>query len=202
MANSEDKGNFVAYMNRSKQAGDNKPAFTGRIETPGTKTEHRMALWSHEYTDPKTGEQRIAFNGRTQVSAYTDAPLGQIASIAKAASSGTILQGSLEIARGHIVMFENNAKDEPSKSGKERPDYYGYYNPHDGGPVVQIGAWARKDNYKNPMLSGATSYKPIDPEQDQAAASKEVDAMVKDGTVTKGVKGKGKSKRDDAGMSR
>lgn len=204
MAETNDKGNFVAYMNRNKQAGDNKPSFEGRIAIPGTETEHRMALWSHEYTDPKTGEQRIAFNGRTDLNAYTDAPCDQIASIAKAADSGTILQGSLEIARGQIVMFENNSKDEPSKTGNERPDYYGYYNPGNGSPIVQIGAWARKDKYQNPMLSGATSYKPIDPGQDQAAAKAKVNEMLKDGTVTQGTKAKGKdkSKGDDGGMSR
>lgn len=204
MADTNEKGNFVAYMNRNKQYGDSKPSFEGRISIPGTKTEHRIALWNHSYTDPKTGEQRVAFNGKAQVNAYTDAPTDQIASIAKAAGNDTILQGSLTIACGHVVMFENHAKNEPSKSGNERPDYYGYYHPHQGGPIVQIGAWARKDRFKNPMLSGVTSYKPTDPEQDQADAKAKVNEMIADGTVTKGTKskGKGKSKGDDAGMSR
>jgi hypothetical protein len=41
---------------------------------------------------------------------------------------------------------------------KNRPDYWGAYNPGNGEPVVRISAWAKKDRNQHAMLGGATSY--------------------------------------------
>ena len=47
-------GNFIAFMNRSKEPGDNKPTFDGRMAVPGGE-ELRFALWAHEFKKPEVG---------------------------------------------------------------------------------------------------------------------------------------------------
>lgn len=198
-------GNFVAYMNRAKNAGDNKPAFDGRIATPEGDTEHRFALWAHEYTDPKTGEVQVMFNGKTDAVAFTDDPMKQLSAIAKdsAAANKDVTQGSLKLSSGQLVLFPNGFKNDLPLPDKERPDYYGFYNPGDDKPVVRISAWARKDRYQHAMLSGATSHPlPGKTEAEQQNEETNLQDLVDSGAVTKGLKGKGRGKSKTEGASR
>src|SRR5690606_30663790 len=55
-----------------------------------------------------------------------------------------------------VVLFPNRFKEDAPE--KDRPDYWGAYNPGDGSTIVRVSAWMTKDRYKNAMLRGATSY--------------------------------------------
>ena len=71
--------NCIAFMNRTRQPGDNKPTFDGRIGIPGSVTEHRFALWAHECARPKASAMEIMFNGQIDAVTPGDAPLQQVA---------------------------------------------------------------------------------------------------------------------------
>lgn len=185
--NQQPRGNFIAFINRDKKQGDNRPAFDGRIATPGSEDERRHALWAHEYTNPKTGEMQIMFNGQAGNVATSASALDQIASLAVAGNDPQeAVVGNLNLAAGQIVMFPNGFKaDAPEK---DRPDYWGAYNPGNGEPVVRISAWAKKDRSGHAMLAGATSY-PI-PGKSEAAmqdAQPDLGQLVEQGVVTKGM---------------
>lgn len=156
MDNTTPQGNFVAFLVRDKEPGDRKPTFDGRLTIPGSDTETTIALWSHEYADPKTGEVKIMFNGRSDAISPSDTPIEQIAALTKAVDGASAEVGNLSLAARQLVLFPNRFKDDAPE--KQRPDYWGAYNPGHGQPVVRISAWLRKDRYKNAMISGATSY--------------------------------------------
>lgn len=191
------RGNFVAFMNRDKQAGDNKPAFDGRIAKPGADDEQRCALWSFEYTDKETGEILIGFNGRADGINTKAEAIDQIMGLLSAKSTGDVIElaGKLKLAPHQIVLFTNKKKAEASD--KDRPNFYGFHNPGDGSPVVSISAWARKDRNEHAMLSGSTQY-PIPGKSvaEQQAADAEVQRMVESGKVTRGMP---KAKSDGKG---
>ena len=196
MSQPDQRGNFVAYMNRSKQPGDKKPAFDGRIAIPGSDTERRFALWTYDYTDPKTGEQKLMFNGKTDTVAFTDTPNAQIAQLARTSEQSVMTQGNLDLAAGQIVMFPNDYQNEQPEN--DRPDYYGYFNPGDGSPVVRIGAWLTKDRYQHAMMSGATSYpRPNLTERDQQDAEGELQQLLDTGAVRKGFASSGQTSEQD-----
>lgn len=151
------RGNFIAFLNRDKQPGDNKPAFDGRLSVPGSDEELRLALWAHDYINPKTGEVQIMFNGQTGLASTTAAPMEQVAALLRQnpEQAGATL-GNVTLAARQVVLFPNGFKaDSPDK---DRPDYWGAFNPGDGSPLVRISAWAKKDRNHNAMLAGATSY--------------------------------------------
>ena len=199
MEQTQPHGNFVAFMNRQKQPGDNKPTFDGRLSLPDAESELRLALWSHEYTNPETGEVQIMFNGRTDAVVKGDAPMAQVAALTKGVSADDMaMVGNLDLSPRQVVLFPNKYKDD--EPDKERPDYWGAFNPGNGEPVVRISAWARKDRNQHAMLSGATSYPiPGKSEDEQQVAQDELKGLVESGAVTKGVK---KAKAKDAGVSR
>lgn len=182
------RGNFVAFMNRDKQAGDNKPAFDGRIAKPGADDEQRCALWSFEYTDKATGEVLMGFNGRADGINTKAEAIDQITALLGAKSTAEVIElaGNLKLAPHQIVLFTNKKKAEGA--GKDRPNFYGVYNPGDGSPVVSISAWARKDRNQHAMLSGGTQYpipgKSIADQQDMDA---EVERMVESGEISRGM---------------
>lgn len=190
-------GNFVAFMNRDKQPGDRRPAFDGRLSTPGAEDERRFALWVHEYTNPKTGEVLQMFNGEVgRVDAKASA-LDQIAALSKAAPGQEAAIGNLSLSPGQIVIFPNGFKAEAPD--KQRPDYWGAYNPGNGEPIVRISVWAKKDRNQNPMLTGATNYPlPGKSEAQQQDATPDLADMIEAGTVAKGMpkKAKGRSGRE------
>ena len=189
-------GNFIAFMNRDKQPGDNKPAFDGRLAIPGTEAEQRFALWAHEYRNPKTGEMQIMFNGQTSAVSTDAAPMEQVAALIKqapAAEKGDATFGNLTLAPRQIVLFPNGFKaDAPDK---DRPDYWGAYNPGNGEPVVRISVWAKKDRNQHAMLGGATSYPiPGRSEAEQQDAAPDLKALVDSGAVSQGMPAKGKGR--------
>ncbi len=182
------RGNFVAFLNRDKEPGDNKPIFDGRLARPGTEDAQRFALWPFEYTDKKTGEVHTGFNGQVSAIATTAAPMDQIAALLKQAPADAVVEmpGNLNLAPRQLVLFANPSKaDAPDK---KRPDLYGYFNPGDGTPIISISAWMGKDRYEHAMLSGATQYPmPGKTVAEQQAAAPDLADLMATGQVSKGM---------------
>lgn len=170
------------------------------MAVPGVEQERRFALWAHEYTNPKTGEVQFMFNCQTDAVVAGASAMEQVAALiqaAPAAGQGETTFGNLKLAPRQLVPFPNGVKaDAPDK---DRPDYWGAYNPGNGEPVVRISAWAKKDRNQHDMLGGATSYPiPGKSEAQQQEAAPELKQLVESGAVSKGMparKGKG---REDA----
>lgn len=181
------RGNFIAFFNRDKKQGDNRPAFDGRIATPGTEQERRLALWAHEYTNPKTGEVQVMFNGQADSITTSASALDQISYlVATPAGDQDATLGNLTLSAGQIVMFPNGFKNDAPE--KDRPDYWGAYNPGNGEPLVRISAWAKKDRNDHAMLTGATSYPiPGKSEADMQEAQGNLGQLLDTGAVTKGM---------------
>lgn len=178
-------GNFIAFMNRDKQPGDKRPAFDGRLSTPGAEDELRFALWAHEYTSPKTGEVQVMFNGQVGAVDAKASPLDQVASLAKSSAEGAEASiGSLSLAPRQVVLFPNGYKAEAPE--KDRPDYWGAFNPGNGEPIVRISVWAKKDRNQHPMLTGATSY-PLPGKSEVQQQDAAVETLVASGAVSKGM---------------
>lgn len=154
--NQQKNGNFVAFINRDKEPGDKRPMFQGRISQPGIEHEHPFSLWAHEFTDGKTGEVKTMFNGTAGAVAVNAAAEDQIAALMHNAPKEEGVLGNLTLAARQVVLFPNRFKEDAPE--KDRPDYWGAYNPGDGTAIVRISAWMSKDRYKNAMLRGATSY--------------------------------------------
>jgi hypothetical protein len=190
-------GNFIAYLNRDKEPRDKKPAFDGRISIPGREDEMRFAIWAHEYKNPSTGELQIMFNGQAGNVATNAAPLDQVAALVKAAPEGPeAMIGNLTLAPRQVVLFPNRFKAEAPE--KDRPDYWGAFNPGNGEPVVRISAWAKKDRNDHAMLAGATSY-PLPGKSETQQQDATIDSLVANGAVSKGMpktKAKAVSGRD------
>lgn len=181
------RGNFIAFVNRDKKPGDNRPAFDGRISIPGAEDERRHVLWAHEYTNPKTGEVQVMFNGRADSLATTASAFDQISALAATPlTEQEAVVGNLKLAAGQIVIFPNGFKaDAPDK---DRPDYWGAYNPGNGAAIVRLSVWAKKDRNGNAILAGATSYPiPGKSEPEQQAAQAELGKLIDDGLVSKGM---------------
>lgn len=186
-------GNFVAFLVRDKEPGDRKPTFDGRLAIPDVDGEHAFALWAHEYADPKTGEVRIMFNGRTDAVSPTAAPIDQIAALLKGDDSQQQSMGNISLAARQLVLFSNRFKAEAPE--KDRPDYYGAYNPGNGQPVVRISAWLRKDRYQNAMMAGATSYPlPGKSEAEQQEVTPTIEELEAKGAISRGMADKAKKR--------
>ena len=165
-------GNFIAFVNRDKAPGDNRPAFEGRLSLPGTDAERRLVLWAHELPEAPAGANRVMFMGQADALTADASPIDQIAALTRpptdAATEATY--ANLTLRPQQIVLFPNKFKDEdPSKP---RPDYWGAFNPGNGQDVVRLSVWAKKDRNGNPMLAGATSY----PLPGKSEASMQADA--------------------------
>lgn len=191
------RGDFVAFMSRDKQPGDNRPVFDGRLTLPGTDSTRTFALWSHEYADTATGEVRIMFTGQADAVATSASPIEQVASLQReaGASAEPARVSNLELRPRQLVLFPNKFK-EPSREGEEpsrRPDYWGAFNPADGSAVVRVSVWMRKDRSGRAMLSGATSYPLPDrtEAEHQAAESQLAIAEASTRSGGRGRKGKG-----------
>lgn len=184
-------GNFIAFMNREKQPGDKQPAFDGRLSTPGAEDELRFALWAHEYTNSKTGAVQVMFNGQVGVVDAKASALDQVAALARAPSeNGEAALSGLTLAPRQIVLFPNGFKDEAPE--KDRPDYWGGFNPGNGEAVVRISVWAKKDRNQHAMLTGATSY-PIPGKTEAQQQDATLETLLASGDLSKGMP-KGKSK--------
>lgn len=179
------QGNFIAYLNRGKQPGDKKPTFDGRLTLPGADSETTFALWAHEYRDPKTGEMKIMFNGRADAVSPTDLPMAQVAAL-MSEDDGLANLSNLSLTARQLVLFPNRFKEEAPE--KERPDYWGVYNPGHGQEIIRISAWMRKDRYKNAMMSGATSHPlPGKSEAEQQDLAPSITDLEAQGVVSKGM---------------
>lgn len=192
-------GNFVAFLVRDKEPGDNKPTFDGRLKLPNVDGELTFALWSHEYADPKTGEVHIMFNGRSDAVSPSDTPLAQVAALMKDGSADAPASvGNLQVASRQLVLFPNRFKAEAPE--KQRPDYWGAYNPGNGQPVVRISAWLRKDRYQNAMMAGATSY-PLQgkSEVEQQDVTPSIEQLEASGAVSRGMPEKEKKRSGGRG---
>ena len=156
------RGDFVAFMNRKKVPGDNRPAFEGHLTKPGADDKYPAVLWAHEYTDRKTGEVKIMFSGEIGNPAATAPAADQVAALLTAAQATTSLKEpeavlrSLRLAPRQVVLFPNGFKHEAPE--KDRPDYHGGVNYGDGSSPDQIGAWLKNDRYGRAYLSGNTSH--------------------------------------------
>jgi len=91
---------------------------------------------------------------------------------------------NLTLAPRQIVLFLNRFKaDTPEK---DRPDYWGAFNPGNGEPVVRISAWARRDRNDHAMLAGATSY-PLPGKSETQQQDATIDSLFATGAVSKGM---------------
>lgn len=189
------RGNFVAFLVRDKEPGDRKPVFEGNLTVPGTEAELTFSLWGHEYADPKTGEVVTMFNGSTDAVSPADAPIDQIAALLRNESAAAPVSiSNITLRSRQLVLFPNRFKDEAPE--KERPDYWGAYNPGNGQPVVRIGAWLRKDRYNRAMLGGGTSYPlPGKSEVEQQDATPSIADMEAQGVVSRGMPDKSKKRK-------
>lgn len=190
------QGNLIAFLNRDKQPGDNKPAFDGRLSVPGGETELRFALWAHEYADPKSGAVKIMFNGKSGAVAPSASAMEQVSGLIKGDENQDVTVSNLKLAARQIVLFPNGFKaDAPEK---DRPDYWGAYNPGDGSPVVRLSVWMKKDRQQNAMLAGATSYPIPGKSESEMQDAAPVKDLLESGALTKGMpvqsKGRGKSR--------
>ena len=192
------RGDFVAFMNRDKQPGDNRPAFEGRITKPGSDEKLPLTLWAHEYADPKTGEVKVMFSGTIGAIATNAAPTQQIAALAAAAAPtpSDAQLGGLTLSPRQVVLFPNGFKNEAPD--KDRPDYWGAYNPGDGSPVVRISTWLKKDRNGKAYLTGATQYSiPDKTEAEMQSTDHGLAELVARGDVSQGMpekkRGKGRS---------
>lgn len=192
-------GNFVAFLVRDKEPGDTKPVFNGRLKLPGAESELTFALWAHEYADPKTGEVHTMFNGRADAVSPTDAPIDQVAALLKNdGATGPVSVGNLQLKSRQLVLFPNRFKAEAPD--KQRPDYWGAFNPGNGQAVVRISAWLRKDRYHNALMTGATSYPiPGKSEAEQQAVTPTIEQLEAEGVVSQGMPENGKKRGSRGG---
>lgn len=180
------RGDFVAFLNRDKQPGDRKPVFQGRISKPGSDDKRPLVLWAHEYADPKTGEMKIMYSGHAEAVAINIPAAEQVAAlVARATNEGAdAVLGNLTLAPHQVVLFPNGFKAEAPE--KDRPDYWGAFNPGDGSPIVRNSVWLKQDRNGRAYLSGATSYPiPGKSEVEQQAAQADLGRLVAEGAVTK-----------------
>ena len=144
------KGNFIAFLNGTKQVDDNRPAFQGRLSLPGNPSERSVALWV--YT-AKNGQ--VLLNGKAGESAAT-----QIEKLTKPPRE-VIEDASIKVAQNdnkglvidphNVLLFTNKQKD---AENPERPDYWGYYNPGGGERLMKVAVWAKTDRGGRAMLTG------------------------------------------------
>jgi hypothetical protein len=175
-----DRGNFIGNLNRTKQPGDKRPLFQGRIGLPGSDKEYVFALWGYEGKNGKT-----VFNGRANAFASNSDAIAQVGELIRAdgPATGVALEDNgLTVKPQQLVLFANGFKDEAHPN---RPDFYGRWNPGDGQPLVAISAWMHKDRYERPLLAGQTSFprKDVDPAKVEATPQT-LDGLVQAGLVT------------------
>lgn len=147
----EEEGRFIAFLNSRKQAGDNKPAFEGKLTLPEETDERRAVLWAHT---TKTGNTLLAGKVGRSASEQIDAlvrPPQETGEPEEDEADGK----ELDVAPDEILLFKNDRKD-----GKQ-PDYWGYYNPGSDAPLMRLAVWAKNDAGGKAMLSGSVKvYEP------------------------------------------
>jgi hypothetical protein len=135
------------------------------------------------------------FNGQTDAVVAGATAMEQVAALIKGVSAGQgeATFGNLKLAPRQLVLFPNGFKAEAPE--KDRPDYWGAYNPGNGEPVVRISVWAKKDRNQHAMLGGATSYPlPGKGEIEQQDAAPDLKQLVDSGVVSQGMPAKGRAR--------
>jgi hypothetical protein len=198
MDQSQPRGDFVAFLNRDKQPGDNRPIFEGRIATPGSDEKHPLTLWAHEYTDRTTGEIKTMYSGTLGAVSTDAAPQDQIAALTRTEDANEQTFGTLSLRPRQVAIFPNGFKDEAPD--KNRPDLWGAVNFGDGSPLARASVWIGKTRNGEVMLTGATQYPiPGKTEAEMQAAEPELKELVDSGIVSQGMpeepkrKGRGRS---------
>mgnify|MGYP007011824350 FL=1 len=147
-----DRGNFRGFKNNKKEHGDDRPLFEGKLSLPGMKDERAFVLWAYGgKTDGATIlSGKASEPATTQINAYTQPTQDEVQKIAAMlpARDG---REPFKLDPDAIILFTNKAKNE---SEKNRPDYYGFYNPGDGN-IQRLSVWSKVDRYGNPMLTGS-----------------------------------------------
>ena len=147
-----DRGNFRAFKNNSKEIGDDRPLFQGKLTLPNSKDERSFALWP--YASEKDGTTilsgRAGASANSQIAAYTQPSKEEVQryAVALPAKNGG---EPFKLEPDAVILFTNKTKD---AENPDRPDYYGFYNPGDGN-LQRIAAWSQLDRYGNPMLTGS-----------------------------------------------
>jgi hypothetical protein len=159
------EGRLVAFLNLHKTPGDNKPAFEGRVSLPQDANERRFVLWAH-----------TTKNGRTllagQVSKSAAAQIDELARPVVKPDDTLIDQAQsddkqLAVAAHEILLFTNTRR-EPAQTA--HPDYWGYYNPGEGAPLMRLAVWAKNDPRGKAMLTGAVQIHEPTPERERRPA--------------------------------
>lgn len=147
------RGNLLGFINSAKAPGDDRPAFQGKLSLPGQSAERGFALWAH--TSEKTGD--VVLSGRAGDSAA--AQIDKLTKPPRQHDTDTTIQiaqkngaEGLKIEPHAIVLFTNKQKDGENPN---RPNYWGYYNPGGGDPLMKLAAWAKTDRRGNAMLTGS-----------------------------------------------
>jgi len=167
-----DRGNFRAFKNTSKEVGDDRPLFQGKLTLPGMKEERSFALWP--YASEKDGTTilsgRAGLSANSQIAAYTQPPKEQVQKLAVELPSRNGAE-PFKLEPDSLILFTNKTKDQENQG---RPDYYGFYNPGDG-KLQRIAAWSNLDRYGNPMLTGSLQLheQRMEREQDDAGPPQE-----------------------------
>ena len=146
-----ERGNFRAFKNNSKEMGDDRPLFQGKLTLPGSNDERGFALWP--YASEKGGtilSGRAGITANSQIAAYTQPAKEDVQRLAVELPSKTGGE-PFKLEPDALILFENKSKDAEHPG---RPDYYGFYNPGDG-KIQRVAAWSNLDRYNNPMLSGS-----------------------------------------------
>lgn len=189
------RGDLVAFLNRDKQPGDNRPMFEGHICKPGSEEKHPLSLWAHEFTDARTGEVKVMYSGTIGAIAAGSAPADQIAALLKGAPGGdaeATLSG-LTLKPRQVVLFPNGFKAEAPD--KARPDLWGAAHFGDGSPVVRNSVWLKTTRNGQAMLSGTTQVPlPGKSEPEQQAAAAELETLIAAGQVSRGMPEKRKAR--------
>lgn len=147
------RGKFRGFKNKKKEHGDDRPLFEGKLSLPGMKEERAFALWA--YGGKEDGATILSGKASEpasmQINAYTKPTQDEVQKIAATlpARDG---RDPFKLDPDALILFTNKSKGE--EGDKNRPDYYGFYNPGDGN-IQRISAWSKLDRYGNPMLTGS-----------------------------------------------
>ncbi|MGD9830672.1 MAG: hypothetical protein AB7I42_30250 [Bradyrhizobium sp.] len=189
----QQRGDFVAFLNRNKQPGDKRPMFEGRIAKPGSDETHPLTLWAHQYADPRTGEVKTMYSGTIGPVSPDAAPADQVERLIQTGDAADLAIGNLTIRPRQVVLFPNGFKDEAPD--RKRPDLWGAANFGDGSELVRSSVWLIKARNGNAMMSGATSYPiPGKSEADMQRDEGGLEELIARGEVSKGMPAKKRAK--------
>ena len=183
-------GNFIAFMNRKKQPGDNKPTFDGRLAIPGADEELASPCGRTEYEHPKTGEKQIMFNGQTDAVAPSATAMDQVAALIKqapAAEQSEAVFGNLKLALASTRVVPQRVQGR--SSGKEPSRLLGGLQSWQRRAVVRISVRAKKDRNQHAMLGRCNELSHPRQERGPAAGcgARNSRSLSKAGAVTKGM---------------